>query len=182
MLEQTSIKEQSTPMIWVNKIPNKLEEILGLDGSLQFRKFLNSTLNEFRNEVLGFSSNRFERRLQKETYFFKEEIKELREDVRGMRLQTKEEIHLLRDEMSQWKLDTTREFYLFRSEIQDSQSKFREEVSHQHNRLRTDFNDLKVEIKTEITEIHKTISTQTRWILVGMLGVGSFLLGLAKFV
>ncbi|WP_205273390.1 LA_3696 family protein [Leptospira ainazelensis] len=158
-------------MIWVHKIPNKLEEILGLDGSLQFRKFLNTTLNEFRNEIVGFSSNRFERRLHKEASALNEEIKELR----GIQSQTKEEIHLLRGEMNQWKLETTREFYLFRSEIQDSQSKFREEVFSHHN-------ELKVELKTEISEIHKTISTQTRWILAGMLGVGSFLLGLAKFV
>ncbi|TGM58379.1 LA_3696 family protein [Leptospira adleri] len=182
MLEQTSIKEHSNPMIWVQNIPSKLEEVLGLDGSRQFRKFLNRTLDEFRKEVLGFSSGRFDRRLKKETITFKKEIKELHKDVRGMQSQTQEEIHLLRGELNQWKLETAREFYLFRSEIQDSQSKFREEVFSRQNELRSDFNELKVELKTEISEIHKTISIQTRWILVGMLGVGSFLLGLAKFV
>ncbi|MBM9575810.1 hypothetical protein JWG45_01460 [Leptospira sp. 201903070] len=99
-----------------------------------------------------------------------------------MRVQTKEEIHLLRDEMSQFKLDANREFYLFRSSIQDFQNKFREETLNNQNELRSDFNGLRLEMKSEITEIHKTISTQTRWILVGMLGVGSFLLSLAKFV
>lgn len=182
MLEQTSIKEQSTPMIWVNKIPNKLEEILGLDGSLQFRKFLNSTLNEFRNEVLGFSSTRFDRRLHKETSAFKKAIQELHEDVHGNHLQTQEEIRLLRNEMNQFKLDANQESFLFRSTIQDFQNQFREEMFKNHHELRSDFNELRVDMKMDISEIHKTISIQTRWILVGMLGVGSFLLGLAKFV
>lgn len=169
-------------MIWVNNIPNKLEEVLGLNGSKQFRKFLNTTLDDFRKEVLGFSSNRFDRRLQKETSAFKKEIQALHENVRSTQSQTQEEIHLLRDEMNQFKLDSNRESYLFRSAIQDFQNQFREEMRRNHHELRSDFNEFKIEMKTEISEIHKTISIQTRWILAGMLGVGSFLLGLAKLV
>ncbi|WP_246050706.1 LA_3696 family protein [Leptospira langatensis] len=89
------------------KIPRKLEELLGPDGSENFTDFLNKAFAHSKENVVEHVFERFERRLSEEIHMFRVEMKtdmanlrlEFKTDMAEMKSELKDEIGLLRADM-----------------------------------------------------------------------------------
>ncbi|TGK23145.1 DUF1640 domain-containing protein [Leptospira yasudae] len=199
MLANYQDENENFDVLWVHSIPDKLEEILGVDGTDQFVTFLNSTLTKFRGNMLTHASDRFEGRLKEDHLSLKNELalwkNELKEEFADFRKEVNESNYqfrfsmraeldrfkeTMRIEFNLFKEAVRTEIHAFKDEIRSNLNDHRFETKIEMNQIRLDISSFKTEVKGDIADLHKTIAIQTRWILAGMLGIGSFLLAVAK--
>ncbi|MCG6192469.1 hypothetical protein LFX25_04360 [Leptospira sp. FAT2] len=210
MLANYKDENENFDVLWVHTIPAKLEEILGADGTDQFVTFLNSTLTKFRGNMLTNASDRFEGKLKEDHLSlknelalwkneFKEELADFRREVNesnyqfrfNMRAELDRFKETVRTEISEFKEAVRIEFNAFKEAVRTEIGEFKDEIRSnlndhrfetkiEMNQIRLEISSFKAEMKGDIADLHKTIAIQTRWLLAGMLGIGSFLLAVAK--
>ncbi|ENO71749.1 hypothetical protein LEP1GSC012_3379 [Leptospira interrogans serovar Valbuzzi str. Valbuzzi] len=143
----------------VQKVPKRLGELLGPEGTVEFVDFLNRAFGDNNSTAIDIVTDRFERRLLEEGSKLRSEISELKAEFRF-------------------------EFSKFRSEFTDLRTEFTDlrteftNLKTEFANLKTDFADHRADIKSEVVEIHKSISLQTKWILgvvIGTVGVFSII-------
>ncbi|AJR13136.1 hypothetical protein LEP1GSC107_4720 [Leptospira interrogans serovar Grippotyphosa str. UI 12769] len=143
----------------VQKVPKRLGELLGPEGTVEFVDFLNRAFGDNNSTAIDIVTDRFERRLLEEGSKLRSEISELKAEFRF-------------------------EFSKFRSEFTDLKTEFTDlrteftNLKTEFANLKTDFADHRADIKSEVVEIHKSISLQTKWILgvvIGTIGVFSII-------
>ncbi|WP_061256663.1 LA_3696 family protein [Leptospira interrogans] len=143
----------------VQKVPKRLGELLGPEGTVEFVDFLNRAFGDNNSTAIDIVTDRFERRLLEEGSKLRSEISELKAEFRF-------------------------EFSKFRSEFTDLKTEFTDlrteftNLKTEFANLKTDFADHRADIKSEVVEIHKSISLQTKWILgvvIGTVGVFSII-------
>ncbi|EMN66245.1 LA_3696 family protein [Leptospira interrogans] len=143
----------------VQKVPKRLGELLGPEGTVEFVDFLNRAFGDNNSTAIDIVTDRFERRLLEEGSKLRSEISELKAEFRF-------------------------EFSKFRSEFTDLRTEFTDlrteftNLKTEFANLKTDFADHRADIKSEVVEIHKSISLQTKWILgvvIGTIGVFSII-------
>lgn len=136
----------------VQKVPKRLGELLGPEGTVEFVDFLNRAFGDNNSTAIDIVTDRFERRLLEEGSKLRSEISELKAEFRF-------------------------EFSKFRTEFTDLRTEFTN-LKTEFANLKTDFADHRADIKSEVVEIHKSISLQTKWILgvvIGTIGVFSII-------
>ncbi|MBE7439825.1 MAG: hypothetical protein HS115_15330 [Spirochaetales bacterium] len=88
----------------VQRIPRRLEELLGADGTDQFVDFLNGALQVHKEDIITTVVDKFERRVVAETSALRVQIAELRAEVKTkiaeLRTEVKTEIAAVRTEMA----------------------------------------------------------------------------------
>lgn len=143
----------------VQKVPKRLGELLGPEGTVELVDFLNRAFGDNNSTAIDIVTDRFERRLLEEGSKLRSEISELKAEFRF-------------------------EFSKFRSEFTDLKTEFTDlrteftNLKTEFANLKTDFADHRADIKSEVVEIHKSISLQTKWILgvvIGTIGVFSII-------
>jgi len=121
----------------VQRIPRRLEELLGADGTDQFVDFLNGALQVHKEDIFTTVVDKFERRVVAETSALRVQIAELRTEVKTEIAEVRTEMVGLRAEL--------------KLEIAD---------------VRTEVANLRSELKSDIAGIHGAITGQTRWLVV----------------
>lgn len=83
----------------VQRIPRRLEELLGADGTDQFVDFLNGALQVHKEDIITTVVDKFERRVVAETSALKVQIAELRTEVKTEIADVRTEVANLRSEL-----------------------------------------------------------------------------------
>ncbi|EMN49037.1 hypothetical protein LEP1GSC088_3489 [Leptospira interrogans str. L1207] len=146
----------------VQKVPKRLGELLGPEGTVEFVDFLNRAFGDSNSTAIDIVTDRFERRLLEEGSKLRSEISELKAEFRF-------------------------EFSKFRSEFTDLKTEFTDlrteftNLKTEFANLKTDFADHRADIKSEVVKIHKSISLQTKWILGVVIGTVEVFSIIVKF-
>ncbi|WP_244241081.1 LA_3696 family protein [Leptospira selangorensis] len=96
------------------RIPRKLEEVLGDEGTDEFIDFINDSFSANKENVVELVSDRFEKRLSEELNALRTEVKE---DIAELRLELKADIAGLRIEMTEFKMEVKEEISALRVEM-----------------------------------------------------------------
>lgn len=139
------------------RIPRKLEEVLGEDGTDEFVDFINDSFSATKENTVELVSNRFENRLSEELNAFRSEHKT---DLADLRAEFKSDLSSLRTELKE--------------DIAELRSELKGDIAELRTELKGDIADLRI-------EIHKLISIQTRWMLgaiVALTGIFSIIVKL----
>ncbi|MCR8639209.1 DUF1640 domain-containing protein [Leptospira interrogans serovar Ricardi] len=150
----------------VQKVPKRLGELLGPEGTVEFVDFLNRAFGDNNSTAIDIVTDRFERR-------FLEEGSKLRSEISELKAEFRFEFSKFRSEFT----DLKTEFTDLRTEFTDLRTEFTN-LKTEFANLKTDFADHRADIKSEVVEIHKSISLQTKWILgvvIGTIGVFSII-------
>ncbi|QCO42215.1 DUF1640 domain-containing protein [Leptospira interrogans] len=157
----------------VQKVPKRLGELLGPEGTVEFVDFLNRAFGDNNSTAIDIVTDRFERRLLEEGSKLRSEISELKAEFRFEFSKFRSEFTDLKTEFT----DLRTEFTDLRTEFTDLRTEFTN-LKTEFANLKTDFADHRADIKSEVVEIHKSISLQTKWILgvvIGTVGVFSII-------
>ncbi|EMJ50491.1 hypothetical protein LEP1GSC111_2397 [Leptospira interrogans str. UT126] len=177
----------------IHKIPNQMEEILGPEGRDQFLAFLEEALTVSKNAILEVSFQQYETVLKFEisqVYSAIEAVKTtLSGEIEKLRYEIAVKIVNLQGEILDLRAEMKINFSEVNSKILKLQFEFEMETAKIRKELKTEIADLRAETKTDflelqksIVDIHKTIATQTRWILGGMLGVATLFAAIGKVI
>ncbi len=104
----------------IQKVPRKLGELLGPEGTVEFVDFLNHSFGQSHSNTIEFATDRFERRLSEEGNKLRLEMSELRTEFRS-------EFSKLRSEFSDLKVD----FAEHRADIKSEISQIHKAISIQ---------------------------------------------------
>ncbi|WP_156781747.1 LA_3696 family protein [Leptospira tipperaryensis] len=158
-------------MDFIQKVPRKLEEVLGAEGVDQFVDFLNSAFIASRAQILETSSDRFERHLSTEIAKLKVEFVAFKTEMKN--------------EFLEFKIQIQAENAKFRSEIRTDIADFKAEIRKELKELRESnveiFKSI-ANIHKAIADIHKTIAVQTRWMFGAVLGSVGLVLAIEKIL
>jgi len=139
----------------VQRIPRRLEELLGADGTDQFVDFLNGALQVHKEDIFTTVVDKFERRVVAETSALRVQIAELRTEV-------KTEIAEVRTEIAELRSELKTEIAEVRTEMVGLRAELKLEIAD----VRTEVANLRSELKSDIAGIHGAITGQTRWLVV----------------
>ncbi|MCE9500960.1 MAG: DUF1640 domain-containing protein [Leptospira sp.] len=137
-------------MALVQKVPRKLEEVLGPEGTDQFVDFLNVSFNAQKEDIVQLITDKFGRTVTEETSKLDKKIME----------ETSKLDKKISEETS--KLD---------KRITEETSKIRLEMADFRTEIKTDVANVKTDIANVKAELKSDLSTQTRWILAAILSV-----------
>ncbi len=98
----------------IQKVPRKLEEVLGPQGTDDFVDFLNTAFSSTRNGTMEIVTERFERRLMTETGKIREEMAAFRAEWKTDLADFRAEIKM---EIAEFKSEIRTEFANMRSEL-----------------------------------------------------------------
>lgn len=172
------------------RIPRKLEEVLGEEGTNEFVDFINDSFGANRENVVELVSDRFENRLSEELNTFRSEYKtdladlraEFKSDLAALRAEVKEDIAELRaevkEDIAELRAEVKEDIAELRAEVKEDIAALRAEVKEDIAELRTEMNEKISELRIEI---HKLISVQTKWMLgaiIALTGIFSIIVKL----
>lgn len=155
-------------MDFIQKLPRKLEEVLGTEGVDQFVDFLNSAFVASRAQILETSSDRFELRVSTDISKLKVELNAFKTDMKN--------------EFLEFKIQIQSEHAKFRSEIRMDIADFTTEIRKEFKELREETTQSRLEIFKSMGEIHKSIAMQTRWMFGALLGSVGFVFAIEKLL
>lgn len=169
-----SVRSIIMTMPMFRRIPRKLEEILGDEGTNEFSDFINDSFAANKENVMELVSDRFENRLSEELNVFRSEYKtdladlraEFKSDIAELRAEVKEDIAELRAELKEDIAELRTEL---KEDIAELRAELKEDIAELRAELKGEIAELRVEMNEKISElrieIHKLISAQTRWML-----------------
>ncbi|AOP32871.1 hypothetical protein A0128_02680 [Leptospira tipperaryensis] len=99
----------------VQKVPKRLGEVLGPDGTVEFVDFLNHSFGNSQTNTIEIVSDRFDRRLKEETNQIRMEMSGLRSDFSDLRA----------------------DFADLRADFADHQSEIKSEIAEIHKAIST---------------------------------------------
>lgn len=145
-------------------LPDEVEAVFGPLASKKFVDYLFKTLSLEREDLVAMSAMNFENRLISEIGTVRLEVAELRTEV-------KTEIAALRAEVKTDIANIRAEIADFRYEVQNQIADMKNEISDVRNKIaevRTEIAESHAYLKTDIVNIHREISSQTKWIMTGL--------------
>ncbi|RHX87496.1 hypothetical protein DLM78_00280 [Leptospira stimsonii] len=155
-------------MDFIQKLPRKLEDVLGTEGLDQFVDFLNSAFVASRAQILETSADRFELRVSTDISKIKIDLTAFKADMKN--------------DFLEFKILIQSENAKFRSEIRMDIADFNSEIRKEIKELREETNQSRLEIVKSIVEIHKAIAVQTRWMFGAILGSAGLALAIEKIL
>ncbi len=144
-------------------VPKPLRDALGEEATDALVDFLNRTQYAGRKTMENIASEKLERRLVEET-------SKIWIAIADLRVEMKAETNKL------WVA-----FAELRAEMHAGFMGMQEQLGQVYKEIAKLYEG-QTKLHAAITDIHKSIASQTRWTLAGMLGIGGILMALAKFL
>ena len=133
-------------MTKIPKFPRKMEELLGLDGKDDFIDFLNESFHHQEESVVQFVSDRFDLRVT-------EGVGKVNQSIDRLDNRVTEEI----------------------GKVNQSIARLDNRITEEISGVRVQIAELRSEIKADIADIHRCITSQTKWILTVVLAAAALI-------
>ncbi|MBE7437056.1 MAG: hypothetical protein HS115_01280 [Spirochaetales bacterium] len=153
----------------VQKVPRRLEEVLGPEGTDQFVDFLNNALESHKEDVIQSVADKFEKKVVKETSDLKVQLAEQRSEFQAIADQFEKRVV---KETSDLKVQLAEQ----RSEMKDAMANLRSEMDQKFGEVQRQFGEVQRQfgevqkqfgdVQKQISGIHAAIAAQTRWLVV----------------